>query len=76
MNSQNLVIFRPEYISGFTVMIRKEDSSGRKRHWSRVQLDERSWLQLMYMPQSLVVRLVVYFGVEGSRQNRGSKEVE
>ena len=31
---------------------------------------------LCIMPQSLVVRLVVYFGVEGSHQNRGSKEVE
>jgi len=31
---------------------------------------------LCVMPQSLVVRLVVYFGVEGSCQNRGSKEVE
>jgi len=31
---------------------------------------------LCIMPQSLVVRLVVYFGVEESHQNRGSKEVE
>ena len=31
---------------------------------------------LCIMPQSLVVRLVVYFGVEESHQNRGSKKVE
>jgi len=31
---------------------------------------------LCVAPQSLVMRLVVYFGVEGSRQKRGSKEVD
>jgi len=31
---------------------------------------------LCVTPQSPVVRLVMYFGVEGSHQNRGPKEVE
>jgi len=31
---------------------------------------------LCVMPQSLVIMLVMYFGVEGSRQRRGPKEVE
>jgi len=31
---------------------------------------------LCIVPQSPVVRLVIYLGVKGSRQNRGPKEVE
>jgi len=31
---------------------------------------------LCVAPQSLVMRLVAYFRVEGSHQNRGSKKVE
>jgi len=31
---------------------------------------------LCVVPQSLVVRLVAYFGVEGSHQNKGPMEVE
>jgi len=31
---------------------------------------------LCVAPQSLVVRLVAYFGAEGSHQNRGPKEVK
>jgi len=31
---------------------------------------------LCVVPWSLVMRLVVYFGMEGSHQNRGPKEVE
>jgi len=31
---------------------------------------------LCVVPQSPVVRLVAYFGVKGSHQNRGPKEVE
>jgi len=55
----------------------KEGSSKQKKtsEWSTTLMNDLGF-NLCVASQSLVMRLVAYFRVEGSHQNRGPKEVE
>jgi len=55
----------------------KDGSGGQKKisEWSMTLMNNLGF-NLCVVSQSLVVRLVTYFGVEGSHQNRGPKKVE
>jgi len=55
----------------------KESSGEQKKILERsMTLMNNLGFNLYVAPWSPVMRLVGYFGVEGSRQNRGPKEVE
>jgi len=60
------------------MMEKPKESSGRQKktsEWSITLMNDLGF-NLCVVPQFLVVRLVTYFEVEGSHQNRGPKEVE
>jgi len=63
----------------YLVIIKKpKEGSGRQKKTlerSMTLMNDLSF-NLYVVPWSPVVRLVTYFGVEGSRQNRGPKKVE
>jgi len=60
------------------MMEKPKDGSDRQKKMSEQSLTLMNDLgfNLCVVPWSLVMKLVTYFGVEGSRQNRGPKEVE
>jgi len=60
------------------MMEKPKDSSGRQKKMleQSTTLMNDLGFNLCVASWSLVMRLVTYFGVEGSHQNRGPKEVE
>jgi len=60
------------------MMEKPKDGSGRQKKTSEqsMTLMNNLGFNLCVALQSLVMRLVAYFRVEGSRQNRGPKGVE
>ena len=60
------------------MMEKPKEGSGRQKKMleQSMTLINDLGFNLCVAPQSLVVRLVAYFRVEGSCQNRGPKEVE
>jgi len=60
------------------MMEKPKEGSGRQKKMSEQSMTLMNDLgfNLCVAPWSLVMRLITYFGVEGSHQNRGPKKVE